>query len=369
MKHKLVYIQTCREPLTGGELVEKEILATLRDTGLVDVIDFTIVLRASQYEGGQINRIGTLILSCVRLFLLSIRAIFDKDYLLYDYDIRYVQPPANLRLVRKDHFRYYGEQLIRFSTGLLRMANRKKLRLHLFNSNWTKTRCGGTNDGNGVILYPPVRPYPSLEEKVKNLVLTVARFSPAKELDVVGRMSEVLESHQFVVIGFNSRRHNSYLEYLRGTYPRITFLENASDEIKRAWLAKAEFYLSVTTEEPFGMAIVEGMGSGCIPVVHDSGGAMEFVPQEFRFRTFDEAVQLLTVTDRSHSVDIITKLASEFSPDRFAAKLEAQFRDFLVARQARSSLRLKAATKAQQRCAVQVSRPTRNFGVKNSHNA
>jgi glycosyltransferase involved in cell wall biosynthesis len=37
------------------------------------------------------------------------------------------------------------------------------------------------------------------------------------------------------------------------------------------------------------VSIVEAMASGCIPIVHNSGGPREFVPHRLRFDTLEEA--------------------------------------------------------------------------------
>ncbi len=40
--------------------------------------------------------------------------------------------------------------------------------------------------------------------------------------------------------------------------------------------------------EYFGIAPVEGLASGCITLTHNSGGMKEFIPEEFRWETYDD---------------------------------------------------------------------------------
>ena len=40
--------------------------------------------------------------------------------------------------------------------------------------------------------------------------------------------------------------------------------------------------------EHFGIAPVEGLASGCVTIVHNSGGMKEFIPEEFRWDTYDD---------------------------------------------------------------------------------
>jgi glycosyltransferase involved in cell wall biosynthesis len=43
--------------------------------------------------------------------------------------------------------------------------------------------------------------------------------------------------------------------------------------------------------EHFGIAPVEGLASGCVTIVHNSGGMKEFIPEEFRWETYDDLKQ------------------------------------------------------------------------------
>jgi glycosyltransferase involved in cell wall biosynthesis len=40
--------------------------------------------------------------------------------------------------------------------------------------------------------------------------------------------------------------------------------------------------------EHFGIAPIEGIASGCITLVHNSGGMKEFIPEEFRWESYDD---------------------------------------------------------------------------------
>jgi hypothetical protein len=45
--------------------------------------------------------------------------------------------------------------------------------------------------------------------------------------------------------------------------------------------------------EHFGMAVLEAMAGGLIPVVPNEGGVIEFVPQEYQFNTIEHAAQII----------------------------------------------------------------------------
>jgi glycosyltransferase involved in cell wall biosynthesis len=78
-----------------------------------------------------------------------------------------------------------------------------------------------------------------------------------------------------------------------GVEDKVTAIVNSpnNQEVKMGLLRKAKVFLHTSLFEPFGISIVEGMGAGCIPVVHDSGGPREFVPHNWRYKNVEEAVQ------------------------------------------------------------------------------
>ena len=43
--------------------------------------------------------------------------------------------------------------------------------------------------------------------------------------------------------------------------------------------------------EHFGIAPIEGLASGCITLVHNSGGMKEFIPEEFRWENYADLKQ------------------------------------------------------------------------------
>ena len=60
-------------------------------------------------------------------------------------------------------------------------------------------------------------------------------------------------------------------------------------EKKIELLKKAKIYLHTMVGEHFGISIVEAMALGCLPIVHNSGGVKEFVPEQYRYMNLQEA--------------------------------------------------------------------------------
>ena len=57
----------------------------------------------------------------------------------------------------------------------------------------------------------------------------------------------------------------------------------------RQILLDSKVYLHCAINEHFGISIIDAMASGCVPIVHDSGGPKEIVPKKHRYTTIDEA--------------------------------------------------------------------------------
>ena len=53
-------------------------------------------------------------------------------------------------------------------------------------------------------------------------------------------------------------------------------------------LHDSRIYVHLMEGEHFGIAPVEGLASGCVTLVHNSGGMKEFISDEFRWETYDD---------------------------------------------------------------------------------
>jgi alpha-1,2-mannosyltransferase len=59
-------------------------------------------------------------------------------------------------------------------------------------------------------------------------------------------------------------------------------------------MQESKVYFHPMTGEHFGMAVVEAMAAGLIPVVPNAGGITEFVPQKYQFNTIEQAAEIIT---------------------------------------------------------------------------
>jgi glycosyltransferase involved in cell wall biosynthesis len=172
-----------------------------------------------------------------------------------------------------------------------------KLDLVFGNSNYTKQaierhwKTHGVKDP--VVVYPPVNldkfwSDVPLAERSKR-VTYVARFIQVKRHEIMKKLAADLPAYEFVSIGglidsekawFNKFQENLPPNYsLKTNLPGPELLEVLHD---------SRIYVHLMEGEHFGIAPVEGLASGCVTIVHDSGGMKEFIPDEFRWQTYHD---------------------------------------------------------------------------------
>ena len=153
-------------------------------------------------------------------------------------------------------------------------------------------------NGEVEVIYPPVEKVALQErEKKPNLVVSLGRFSPDKRQMEQIEIASKCPNLEFVLMGFiNSKAYfeqcQERIEHLN--LKNIKLLGDAPKEEVNAILASATFFLHNLRNEPFGITAVQGIQAGCIPIVHNSGGQKEVVPNDaLRYNSLDEAVSIL----------------------------------------------------------------------------
>lgn len=147
------------------------------------------------------------------------------------------------------------------------------------------------------VLYPPA----NLEDfknnvKKKKGVISVGGLTHEKNQEEQINIAKHFPKVIFNICG-NSKRNPSYYKELNQTSLNVRNVKICPDlpfkELKDK-LKHSEIFLNSGREDPFCMALVEGMSAGCIPLIHDSGGVAEAVPfKELRYKTEEEAVKKL----------------------------------------------------------------------------
>lgn len=144
------------------------------------------------------------------------------------------------------------------------------------------------------VVYPPVDldRFEALRGAPKgDRVATTGRFAPEKNYELAARVMRRVGAGWDAVGNAKGPRQEEYLARLRaGAGADMRFHVNAGEgELDRV-LGGARAYLHARPES-FGIAVVEAVAAGCVPVVPDNTAHPETVPfRELRYATEDEAV-------------------------------------------------------------------------------
>ena len=111
----------------------------------------------------------------------------------------------------------------------------------------------------------------------------------------------------------------------------VHLVADASEQERNLLLTSATFFIHSLREEPFGITTVQGIGAGCLPIVHNSGGQREVVPYaELRYESEADIPELVQKLEKSEQIaDLRTALkahvrsySSEAFRDQFKSLLE-----------------------------------------------
>jgi len=171
-----------------------------------------------------------------------------------------------------------------------------KLDMIFCNSSYTKEmieRYWKTRVKDLIIVYPPVNVEnfwcdKPLSKRCKR-VTYVARFIPIKRHEIMKRLAADLPAYEFVSVGglINTEKawFNRFSENLPSNY---SLKPNLPGPELLSMLHDTRIYVHLMEGEHFGIAPVEGLASGCVTLVHNSGGIKEFIPEEFRWKNYDD---------------------------------------------------------------------------------
>jgi len=156
-------------------------------------------------------------------------------------------------------------------------------RLLVANSKFMQRIVKTTLNRDAIVIYPPVdtNTFSSKcfqTQKEGNLVVVIASYTPKRRLEQLPLIAQQTKAAQFIVIGKADEYSLSTIRELEENIhalhveDKITLLKNAPFIELQKTLANAKVYLHTMPFDHFGISVVEAMASGCVPVVHRSGG-------------------------------------------------------------------------------------------------
>lgn len=222
----------------------------------------------------------------INVFTSSLLNIFGSRNLLVNLSADTYPIPAHICYVHFPYFTVREYSGLSFRSTVRKVASLEPLKLCkivLANSSFTKEIICNTSlqlCKKTFILYPPITIRPldpahflqTLHQR-KPLVVTISRFTREKKLEILLEVAKLTPEAKFVLIG--SLRDKAYYEELDKEARRIGNVElhpNAPASRVLEVVRKGMIYLHTMPYEHFGIAIVEAMSQGLVPVVHRSGG-------------------------------------------------------------------------------------------------
>jgi alpha-1,2-mannosyltransferase len=255
-------------------------------------------------------------------------------------DVCYMHFPALNRLAYRTHFPYLLSPHHTEVGALPQVILEKNLatyddKLVLANSHYTADEIEAFSGKHVEVLYPPftssIQNVPA--QPKRDLVVTTSRFEQNKRLEIIPKIAAKTSPNiQFAVIGrLYDKATLTCLEAevkKLNLTDRVKFYPDLPAEQKLKLLSSAKVYLHTMVGEHFGIAIVEAMASGCIPVSHNSGGMVEFVPSENRYETVEQAAEKINTAIAGWSPDKTIepkRIAEQFSINRFSYRFMELF--------------------------------------------
>lgn len=151
------------------------------------------------------------------------------------------------------------------------------------NSEFTSEKIDEIYKRDSIVIYPGIdtdKFQPINYEDKENFILTVARLSKFKNIDMLVRAFSKLEDkdNKLKIVG-DGEEKDSLINLARrlGVSKRVEILSGLNDNEVSDIFAKAKIFVLCSKEEPFGMVPVESLASGTMAIADNSGGPKEII--------------------------------------------------------------------------------------------
>jgi alpha-1,2-mannosyltransferase len=200
----------------------------------------------------------------------------------------------------------------------LAIANKIPARIMLVNSLFIKRIVASSLKTDAQIISPPVDVNYFLQldnnHDRKDEIITLSGYSPKRRLDRVPIIASHSKLGHFLIIGKTDEYSSVTIQKLKtmikqlGLDDRVQLMVNVPRPNLRKALSEAKIYLHAMPNEHFGTAIVEAMASGCIPIVHKSGGPwLDILEQKqgeygYAYETLEDASEYIDLLLRNENL-------------------------------------------------------------------
>ncbi len=136
------------------------------------------------------------------------------------------------------------------------------------------------------VVYPPINTATGDHNAGRRQVVTLSRIVRPKMIEFMARV--VGDAASFHIVG-STKASPQYARLIRQAFPSARCHFDVTESEKRGVLTESKVYFHAAPED-FGIATVEAMAAGCIPIVPDMWGHRETVPwSALRYRFSDAA--------------------------------------------------------------------------------
>lgn len=165
---------------------------------------------------------------------------------------------------------------------LLRIIDRFNSGLLIANSKFNKCVIRRCMNRDSWVVHPPVNIQKFMHAQRgrdrENTVVAVSRFLPDQNLDYIPKLAKFVQNSNFLVIGPSGTTSKRTLEELNEMITKFAVKDQVKIVTNQPFsklleaLSTAKVFLRTQPCEPFGMAVVEAMAAGCVPIVPRAGG-------------------------------------------------------------------------------------------------
>ena len=139
--------------------------------------------------------------------------------------------------------------------------------------------------------------------ETNDIILVISRIAPHKKIENAIKLAKILKDNNIgkgmKIVGNLYYYFFDYYSELKqmvldlGLTDYVTFEINARLDKLISIIRESRVYFHPMVGEHFGMAVLEAMAAGLIPVVPNEGGIIEFVPQKYQFNTIEHAAEII----------------------------------------------------------------------------
>jgi glycosyltransferase involved in cell wall biosynthesis len=222
------------------------------------------------------------------------------------------------------------------STLLSLVTQDEPVGIPVCNSNWSGRQFRELTGKEPRVIHPPVAVENFYSSDKENLVTCVGNLNPRKKFErAIHAISKCKTSPELQIIGNKHGGHFSYLKGLKrlakdlDMEDRVHFRVDAPFDDLRDILSRSKICISCGIEY-FGIAVVEQMASGCVPIVYRASAPWHEIIEHGRygysFKTESELADIIDklLTNKSlfrKMSDIAKKRAHAFDQKIFRQKM------------------------------------------------